>query len=171
MQSSFSLHRIVFTSRLQLGHGLVTRPHERTETLPRSSFERPKGAPVSRRGIRLMVAVAAVSLLAALPAAAQAKSKIITISGSTSVFPLETQLARKWIKTKNGKGVGFRILQGGSNVGIDDVAHGRVSIGASSRDPAPATDPGGLVFTKIARDAICLIVNNKNNMTNIDTTT
>src|SRR5690242_21787754 len=114
-----------------------------------------------------MAAVAALSLFAALPAAAQAKGKPIVISGSTSVYPLETQLARAWIKTKKGKGVGFRILQGGSNVGIDDVAHGRVTIGASSRDPA-AGDPGGLVFTKIARDAICMIVNNQNGLTNID---
>ena len=88
---------------------------------------------MSRRGIRLLAVIAALSLVAAVPAAAQAK-KIITISGSTSVFPLETQLARAWIKTKKGKGVGFKILQGGSNVGVDDVAHGRVSIGASSRD-------------------------------------
>jgi phosphate transport system substrate-binding protein len=116
-----------------------------------------------------MAVVAALSLFAAIPAAAQAK-KIITISGSTSVFPLETQLARAWIKTKKGKGVGFKILQGGSNVGVDDVAHGRVSIGASSRDPA-STDPGGLVFTKIARDAICMIVNNQNHLTNVSQST
>jgi phosphate transport system substrate-binding protein len=112
-----------------------------------------------------MAVIAALSLFAAVPAAAQAK-KIITISGSTSVFPLETQLARAWIKTKKGKGVGFKILQGGSNVGISDVAKGRVSIGASSRDPA-AGDPGGLVFTKIARDAICIITNNSNQLGNI----
>ena len=49
-----------------------------------------------------MAVVAALSLFAAVPAAAQAK-KIVTISGSTSVFPLETQLARSWIKTKKGK--------------------------------------------------------------------
>src|SRR5262249_62300191 len=99
------------------------------------------------------------------PAAAQVK-KIITISGSSSVFALETQLARAWIKTKKGKKYGFRILQGGSNVGISDVSRGRVSIGASSRDPA-AGDPGGLVFTKIARDAICIITNNSNPLGNI----
>ena len=112
-----------------------------------------------------MAVIAALSLFAAVPAVAQAK-KIITISGSTSVFPLETQLARAWIKTKKGKGVGFKILQCGSNVGISDVAKGRVSIGASSRDPA-AGDPGGLVFTKIARDAICIITNNSNPLGNI----
>ena len=112
-----------------------------------------------------MAVIAALSLFAAVPAAAQAK-KIITISGSTSVFPLETQLARAWIKTKKGKKYGFKILQGGSNVGISDVSKGRVSIGASSRDPA-AGDPGGLVFTKIARDAICIITNNSNPLGNI----
>lgn len=120
---------------------------------------------MSRKAARLTAVIAAVSLLAAVPAAAQAK-KIITISGSTSVFPLETQLARAWIKTKKGKSVGFKILQGGSNVGISDVAKGRVSIGASSRDPA-AGDPGGLVFTKVARDAICIITNKSNPLGNI----
>ena len=118
-----------------------------------------------------MAVIAALSLFAAVPAAAQAKTKkIITISGSTSVFPLETQLARAWIKTKKGKKYGFRILQGGSNVGISDVSRGRVSIGASSRDPA-AGDPGGLVFTKIARDAICMITNNGNPLGNITSAT
>jgi phosphate transport system substrate-binding protein len=124
---------------------------------------------VSRTAARLLAVIAAVSLMAAVPAAAQAK-KIITISGSTSVYPLETQLARAWIKTKKGKKYGFRILQGGSNVGISDVAHGRVSIGASSRDPA-AGDPGGLVFTRIARDAICMITNNSNHLGNISQAT
>jgi phosphate transport system substrate-binding protein len=116
-----------------------------------------------------MAVIAALSMFAAVPAAAQAK-KIITISGSTSVFPLETQLARAWIKTKKGKKFGFRILQGGSNVGISDVSKGRVSIGASSRDPANG-DPGGLVFTKIARDAICMITNNSNPLGNISQAT
>jgi len=109
--------------------------------------------------------VATLALVAAVPAAAQAK-KTITISGSTSVFPLETKLARAWIKTKKGKKYGFKVLQGGSNVGVSDVAKGRVSIGASSRDPA-ASDPGGLVFTRIARDALCLVTNRSNPIGNI----
>jgi phosphate transport system substrate-binding protein len=120
---------------------------------------------VSRRGTRLLAIVLALSLLATVPAVAQAK-KIITISGSTSVFPLETKLARAWIKTKQGKKFGFKILQGGSNVGVSDVAKGRVSIGGSSRDPA-ASDPGGLVFTRISRDALCVITNTANPLGNI----
>jgi phosphate transport system substrate-binding protein len=123
---------------------------------------------VSRRGTRLLAVIAALSLLAAVPAAAQAK-KIITISGSTSVYPLTVKLASKFIKTKKGKKYGFKILQGGSNVGVSDVSKGRVSIGESSRDPATG-DPGGLVFTKVARDAICMITNNANTLGNISKT-
>jgi phosphate transport system substrate-binding protein len=120
---------------------------------------------VSRRGTRLLAVIAALSLLAAVPAAAQAK-KIITISGSTSVYPLTVKLASKWIKTKKGKPFGFKILQGGSNVGVSDVSKGRVTIGESSRDPASG-DPGGLVFTKMARDALCLITNSANPIGNL----
>jgi phosphate transport system substrate-binding protein len=123
---------------------------------------------VSRRGIRLVAVVAAISMLAVVPAAAQAK-KIITISGSTSVYPLTVKLASKFIKTKKGKRYGFKVLQGGSNVGVSDVAKGRVTIGESSRDPASG-DPGGLVFTKIARDAICMVTNSANNLQNISKT-
>ena len=48
------------------------------------------------------------------------------------------------------------ILQGGSDIGITDVSRGRVTLGMSSRDPKPA-DPGGIVFNKIARDAVCVV--------------
>jgi phosphate transport system substrate-binding protein len=51
-------------------------------------------------------------------------------------------------------------------VGISDVAHGRVSIGNSSRDPKPG-DPGGLVWHKIAKDAICIITNSANTLPNV----
>jgi len=118
-----------------------------------------------------MAAIAGMAtLVAAMPAAAQAR-KVISISGSTSVFPLETLLAKKWIKTKQGKKYSFRILQGGSNVGVSDVAAGRVTMGASSRDPDPGSDPGGLVFTRISRDAICLITNDANPLGNISQAT
>lgn len=92
--------------------------------------------------------------------AAVAKKQTITMSGSTSVAPLAAKLAQKYVK-KCGGCVQFRLLQGGSDVGISDVAAGAVTIGNSSRDPKP-TDPGGLVFSKIAKDAICVITNNSN---------
>lgn len=121
---------------------------------------------MSTRKLRQVAVIAALAVFAAVPAAASAK-QAISISGSTSVFPLETKLAKAWIKTKKGRKFSFRILQGGSNVGISDVSKGRVSIGASSRDPVPGSDPGGLVFTKIARDAICMITNKSNQVGNL----
>lgn len=120
---------------------------------------------MSGKQFRLVAVVTALAMFAAVPVAAEAK-RTITISGSTSVFPLETKLARAWIKTKKGKKFAFKILQGGSNVGVSDVSKGRVSIGASSRDPAPS-DPGGLVFTRIARDALCIVTHRSNGLSNI----
>ena len=55
----------------------------------------------------------------------------------------------------------FKLAQGGSDVGVADVAAGRVTIGNSSRDPKPS-DPGGLVFNPIAKDAICVVTNPAN---------
>jgi phosphate transport system substrate-binding protein len=111
------------------------------------------------------IIIAALALLA-VPAAAQAKTTI-TLSGSTSVAPLATQLAKGYLKTSAGKGkVKFRVLQGGSDIGIADVARGRVSLGMSSRDPQPS-DPGGLVFNRIARDGVCIATHSSNSLGNI----
>ena len=71
--------------------------------------------------------------------------------------PLASKLAKAYVKTKRGK-VGFKILQGGSDIGVSDVARGRVTLGMSSRDPLP-TDPGGLRFSRIARDGVCIATN------------
>jgi phosphate transport system substrate-binding protein len=110
-----------------------------------------------------MTATVLVALLAA-PMAAQAKSTI-TLSGSTSVAPLATKLAKGYLKAKPGKAK-FRILQGGSDIGIADVSRGRVSLGMSSRDPQPS-DPGGLVFNRIARDGVCIATHPSNGFANI----
>ena len=111
------------------------------------------------------IIIAVVALLA-VPAVAQAKTTI-TLSGSTSVSPLATQLAKGYLKTKAGKGkVKFRVLQGGSDIGIADVARGRVSLGMSSRDPQPS-DPGGRVFNRIARDGVCIATHQGNSLANI----
>jgi len=114
---------------------------------------------------RLLAGCAAVAGLAsAVPATAQA-ARVITMSGSTSVAPLAGLLATRYhilhplIK--------FKIAQGGSDIGVADVGAGRVTIGNSSRDPKP-TDPGGIVFSKIAKDAICVVTNPGNPLANLD---
>src|ERR1700756_4830287 len=85
---------------------------------------------------------------AAAPAAASALTTI-TISGATASYPLVSLLAAKYNKVHPHK-VKFRITQGGAQIGINDVAAGRVTIGDVSRDPLE-TDPKGLVFYPIAR--------------------
>jgi phosphate transport system substrate-binding protein len=119
---------------------------------------------MTRRTRRFGVALAAVAVTAtAVPAAASADT-VITMSGSTSVAPLATLLAKQYVKTH--KGVKFKLAQGGSDVGIADVGAGRVTVGNSSRDPK-ATDPGGIFFNKVAKDAICVATNPKNTVSDL----
>lgn len=100
------------------------------------------------------IALAALASTAVAAPAAVAKTTI-TMSGSTSVAPLAAELAKAYNKKT---GVAFRIQQGGSDTGINDVARGRVTIGNASRQ-RQASDPGGLVFNRIAFDAVCIITN------------
>jgi phosphate transport system substrate-binding protein len=117
-----------------------------------------------RAPILLGVGAAAAGALALGVPAAPASAQTITVSGSTSVAPLASQLARRYVRETDG--VNFRLSQGGSDVGISDVARGRVTLGMSSRDPEGG-DPGGLVFNRIARDAICIISNRRNRIGNV----
>jgi phosphate transport system substrate-binding protein len=106
-----------------------------------------------------LLSAAIATSVAVVPATALAKP-VVSMSGSTSVAPLAIKLAKAYLKTHKNDAK-FKLAQGGSDIGVADVAAGRVTIGNSSRDPKP-TDPGGLVFNKIARDAVCLITNNAN---------
>ena len=134
--------------------------------------EQPKGVTtsiLSRRLVGAGTALAATALLVPNAATAQpidasaTRAKpVITMSGSTSVAPLAVKLIKGYLK-RHPNSVKFKLAQGGSDVGIADVAAGRVTIGNSSRDAKPS-DPGGLVFNKIARDAICLATNPDNNL-------
>jgi phosphate transport system substrate-binding protein len=111
---------------------------------------------------------ATISLLTAFallltPAAAGARG--LLLSGSTSMFPLVTQLAALYHKDTHQATPS--VGQGTSGAGIDEVAAGRVDIADVSRDPIIGVDPKGLVFTKIARDALCVITNSSNHLNNL----
>jgi phosphate transport system substrate-binding protein len=123
---------------------------------------------VIRRRLRVGAAATAALFALAVMLPATAGAKTITASGSTTVAPLFALLAKKYAKKKDN--VNFRLLQGGSDVGVADVAAGRVDIGNSSRDPKEG-DPGGLVFNKVALDALCVATNNSNPVANMDTDT
>jgi phosphate transport system substrate-binding protein len=114
---------------------------------------------------RISAAVVAAALLGvAAPAAASAASTV-TISGATASYPLVSLLAQKYQKLHPGK-VKFRIAQGGSQVGVNDVAAGRVTLADVSRDPE-SKDPAGLVFYPIAKYGICVVTNKANTLANV----
>jgi phosphate transport system substrate-binding protein len=116
------------------------------------------------RRLSAAVTVAAVLGVAA-PAAASATS-LVTISGATASYPLVSLLAAKYVKLHPGK-IKFKITQGGAQVGINDVAAGRVSIADVSRDPI-ASDKGlGLDFYPVAKYAICTVTNKSNTLSNL----
>jgi phosphate transport system substrate-binding protein len=121
----------------------------------------------NRRPIRrFTIAAAAVGVLgvAAAPTTALA-TPTISISGATASYPLVSLLAQKYVKLKPHK-VKFKIAQGGAQIGINDVAASRVSIGDVSRDPLP-TDPKGLVFYPIAKYGVCVVTNKANTLGNL----
>jgi phosphate transport system substrate-binding protein len=115
------------------------------------------------RAHRTLIVSLALALVLALPASAIARRLII--GGSTSVLPLAQKLATAYHKAYPK--IPAPEVQGGqSDVGISGVASGRFDIGDSSRDPLP-TDPHHLVFTKIARDGVCVITNKSNPISNL----
>jgi phosphate transport system substrate-binding protein len=113
----------------------------------------------------LPIALVAGLLGVATAPAAAAAATTITISGATASYPLVSLLAQKYVKT-HAHAVKFKIAQGGAQVGINDVAAGRVTIADVSRDPLPS-DPSGLVFYPIAKYGICVITNKANTLPNL----
>ena len=114
---------------------------------------------------RLSVTLAIAGVLGAAAPAAASASPTISISGATASFPLVSLLAQKYVKLKP-RTVKFKISQGGTTVGINDVASSRVSIADVSRDPL-SSDPKGLVFYPIAKYGICVVTNKANTLGNL----
>jgi len=115
------------------------------------------------RAHRTLIFSLIAALVLAVPAIA-AGSRLI-LGGSTSVLPLAQKLASAYHKAYPHSQPP-QVEAGESDIGIEGVATGRFDIGDSSRDPLP-TDPAGLVFTKIARDGVCIITNKNNKLANL----
>jgi phosphate transport system substrate-binding protein len=112
-----------------------------------------------------VAAAVAFAVAGAAPAAALAKPATVTISGATGSAPLVGLLAKQYVKDHPGK-IRFKLAQGGGEVGIQDAAAGRVTIGNASRDPRPS-DPPGIVFYPIAKDYFCFDTNPANPLPNL----
>src|ERR1700685_1296564 len=99
---------------------------------------------------RLSVAIMVAGVVGvAAPVAASATS-LVTISGATSSYPLVTLLASKYVKLHPGK-VRFKITQGGTTVGINNVKNGSDTIADVAQEPTGAD--AGLDFYPIATQA------------------
>ncbi|MCX7832266.1 MAG: phosphate ABC transporter substrate-binding protein [Actinobacteria bacterium] len=96
---------------------------------------------------------------------ASVKETSLKIAGSTSVFPLITEVAEEFKKENTQYNV--EVQAGGSNVGIQSVLSGAVQIGMSSRDLTEDELKSGLKPTTIAYDCIVVIVNPKNKIDNL----
>ncbi|HEX5851618.1 MAG TPA: substrate-binding domain-containing protein [Solirubrobacteraceae bacterium] len=114
---------------------------------------------------RLSVALAVTGVLGVAAPAVAGATRLVTLSGATASYPLVSLLAQKYVKTHPHK-LRFKIAQGGAQIGINDVAAGRVTIGNVSREPL-ASDPAGLVFYPIAKYAICVVTNKANPLSNL----
>ena len=98
----------------------------------------------------------------AVPAFASA-ARLVTISGATASYPLVTLLAQKYVKThKHRHQIKLQDHSGRRQVGINDVAAGRVTIGDVSRDPIASDQGKNLYFYPIARYEICVVTNPSN---------
>lgn len=110
------------------------------------------------RALRTLVLAAVAALALLVPASALGRQLII--GGSTSVLPLAQKLAAAYHTATHQPQP--KVTGGQSDIGISGVHEGRFDIGDSSRDPIKGTDPTGLVFTKIARDGVCIVTNRSN---------
>lgn len=117
-----------------------------------------------RRPTRTVVVTSTALLALAVPAAAGARA--LLLSGSTSVYPLMSQLAVAYHKATHQPTP--KVGQGTSDAGVNEVQSGHVDIADVSRDPEIGVDPPGLVFTKIARDGVCMITNDSNPLGNLN---
>jgi len=114
------------------------------------------------RRLSVALTVAGVAGVAA-PAAANATS-LVTISGATSSYPLVSLLAAKYVKLHPHK-IRFKIAQGGTTVGLNDVKAGSVTIADVAQEPTGAD--AGLDFYPIAKYAICVVTNKANTLANL----
>lgn len=91
-------------------------------------------------------------------------SNTITITGSTSAYPVVEALATAYMEKHPN--VHITISGGDSGVGINSVRSGNVNIGTSSRN-LTSSESEGLTQYIIGKDGISIIVNKKNPVTTI----
>jgi len=137
-----------------------------------------KEGTVRRSALIVVALAAAVAVLVALAGCGkqpadqgtsetgdQSLSGKIMIGGSTTVLPI-AQAAAEQFMAENPQ-VRVEVQGTGSSEGIKGVSEGVLNIGDSSRELKPEEGKLGLVDHKIAIDALALVVNPDNKVTNL----
>jgi phosphate transport system substrate-binding protein len=118
-------------------------------------------------GLLACVLVLAAAVLAGCARSSKSATTQLTVTGSTTILPIAEVAADDFMASHPGTRV---LVSGvGSSAGIESVSNGTCDIGTSSRELAPEETTLGLVDTKIARDAIAVIVNPENPVTSLTT--
>lgn len=113
--------------------------------------------------IKTLAASAAIVMGLAIPASASAATLIG--SGSIAAQPVLESLFAAYKKKTNGK-VKFIYTANGGNAGVKDVQNGKSQFAANARPPLPSD--AGTTYIKLYLDGLCIDVNNKNKLANID---
>ena len=103
-------------------------------------------------------ASAALAMLLAACSGQTDAGETLTLTGSSTVAPLATEIAARFEAAHPG--VRVDVQSGGSGRGIADVRQGQADIGMASRALAP--DENDLTASTIAQDGIGMIVNAAN---------
>src|SRR5580704_4799392 len=106
---------------------------------------------------RLSVALTVAGVVGVSAPAAASATALVTISGATSSYPLVQLLANKYVKLHPHK-IRFKITQGGTTVGLNNVKNGSDTIADVAQEFTEAD--AGLTFYPIAKYAICVVTNN-----------
>ncbi len=95
---------------------------------------------------------------------AEEKASRITVVGSTTVLPIATRAAEKFVEKKNG-GISITVNGGGSGVGIQSAGSGRADIGMASRNITPRErkrfQNPGLRVLPVGRDAVVCVISSE----------
>lgn len=95
------------------------------------------------------------------------KEGTLTISGSSSVYPVMEVLVEKY--SSLNPNVKVTLLQSDSTTGLNDAINGNSNIGMASRDLKESELGKGLTGLSIALDGIAIIVNNANSLDGLTT--
>lgn len=90
----------------------------------------------------------------------------VTIAGSTAFQPFAEKLAEQYMETNNN--VNITVQGGGSAMGIQSANSGASQIGMADLVVLP-DEAKSLTATVVARDGIAVVVNPKNNVTDLTT--